>query len=75
MAWPLELGFGTRNPRFVPCMVVESRYQSLGRRQKELAANKKERDKGNDGLMGVGTLFGGRNFGKPMKVGRTWGYG
>ena len=48
VAWPLELGLGTRNPRFVACMVVESRNGSLGRRQKELAANKKEGEKGND---------------------------
>ena len=30
---PFELGLGTCNPRFVACMVVESRNRSLGRRQ------------------------------------------
>ena len=28
-----------------------------------------------NGLTGVGPPFGGRELGKPMKVGRTWGYG
>ena len=31
---PLELRLGTCNPRFVACLVVESRNGSLGRRQK-----------------------------------------
>ena len=34
-----------------------------------------KRETTQDSLTGVGTPFGGRNVGKPMKVGRTWGYG